>query len=301
MRSRRRGLVRRLFTGKAAWVTGGLLFLVISGLAGMLSGQEGGIARSPHLVEIRISGPIMDPETPVELLEEARQRSGAKGVVLRVDSPGGGVGASQALYDAVRRLAEEKPVAVSMGSMAASGGYMAALGGDRIFALDSTLTGSIGVIMMSSGFHELLDRWGVEPRIIKSGQYKDSGTPMRAMTPEDRKYLQSMVDELHGQFVDLVAERRGMEPEAVRQVADGRVFSGRQARQRGLVDALGSRYDAEAWLRKEAGLAEDVPLKTLRPERPWLAGMMPEEAESLLETLAVWAQPRPRFGYLYPG
>lgn len=301
MASSRRGLVRRLFTGKAAWMTGGLLFLVVSGVVGMLSGERPGIARTPHLVEIRINGAIMDPEATVGLLEKARERPGAKGVLLRVNSPGGGVGASQALYEAVRRLAREKPVAVSMGSVAASGGYMTALGGDRIFALDATLTGSIGVIMMSSGVHGLLDKVGVEPRIIKSGRYKDAGTPLRPMEPADRKYLQSMVDELHGQFVALVAQRRGLDPETVRQVADGRVFSGRQAKERGLVDVLGDRYVARDWLRQETGVSKEVPLKTLRPERPWLSRMMPEETESALRTLAAWLTPRPRFGYLYLG
>jgi protease-4 len=290
------GSVRRTsgHNRKAAWLTGGLLFLVASGLVGILSGDRGLSPGDPHLARIDLEGPILEADPIVKLLDQARETRAVKGVLLRVDSPGGGVGASQAIYEAVRRLAGDKPVAVSMGAMAASGGYMAALGGDRVFALDSTLTGSIGVIMMSSGIYPLLDKIGIEPRIIKSGELKDAGTPLREMTEADRAYLQSMVDELHGQFVELVAEERGLKPGKAAELASGRVYSGRQARQNGLVDALGDRHAAEEWLRQAAGVGAEAPLKQLRPPRDWWASMVPD-------SWVRWAQwltaPEPRFFY----
>jgi protease-4 len=151
--------------------------------------------------------------------------------------------------------------------------------------------------MMSSGIYPLLDKIGVVPRIIKSGELKDAGTPLREMSDADRAYLQSMVDELHSQFVQLVAEERGLAPETVRPLADGRVFSGQQAKANGLVDALGDRHAAEQWLRQKAGVGAEAPLRELRPPQDWWRSLAPEGAVR-------WAQwllaPEPRFGYALP-
>lgn len=290
--------VRRLagYNWKAAWLTGGLLFLIASGLVGILAGGDISTGQ-PHLARVDLKGPILDAEPMVELLDRARERDGVEGVLLRVDSPGGGVGASEAIYQAVRRLAAEKPVAVSMGSVAASGGYMAALGGDRVFALDSTMTGSIGVIMLSSGVYPLLDKIGIEPRIIKSGKLKDAGTPLREMSEADRAYLQGMVDELHQQFVAVVVEERGLNPEEVRRLADGRVFSGRQARARGLVDALGDLHAAEKWLREEAEVGSQAPVRELHPPRDWWESVVPS---SWARWVGWVTAPEPRFLYGRP-
>lgn len=287
------------YNRKAAWLTGGLLFLIASGVVGILTGgEEGVVAGQPHLARVDIEGPILQADPVVDLLDKARKRENAKGVLLSVDSPGGGVGASQALYEAVRRLSAEKPVAVSMGSMAASGGYMAALGGDRLFALDSTLVGSIGVIMMSSGVYPLLDDIGIEPRIIKSGKLKDAGTPLREMTEDDRAYLQSMVDELHDQFVAMVADERQMDGTQVRNLADGRLFSGRQAAANGLVDTVGGKPAAETWLREEAGVGPSAPILELEEPPEWLDSVFPLG-------VAQWSgwlmTPEPRFRYQHLG
>lgn len=285
----------RRLNKKAAWVTGGLLFLIAFGLMGVISGGPSVPGAKPHLARIDLEGPILSAEPTVDLLRQAAERSGVRGVLLRVDSPGGGVGASEALYKAVKRLSAEKPVAVSMGAMAASGGYMTALGGDRIFALDSTLTGSIGVIMVSSGLYPLLDKIGVEPRIIKSGEFKDAGTPLREMSEADRAYLQSTVDELHDQFAGLVAERRGVSRKQVDKLADGRVFSGRQAVENGLVDALGGLPEAREWLRQEAGLPEDAPVQELKPPREWFGELMPAGWASWI---SLRLSPMPQYLYL---
>jgi len=287
------------YNRKAAWLTGGLLFLIASGVVGILTGGDRGVvAGQPHLARVDIEGPILQAEPVKELLEKARQRKGAKGVLLRVDSPGGGVGASQALYEAVERLSAEKPVAVSIGSMGASGGYMAALGGDRLFALDSTLAGSIGVIMMSSGVYPLLEDIGIEPRIIKSGELKDAGTPLREMTEDDRAYLQSLVDELHDQFVTMVAEERDLTESKVRELADGRLFSGRQAAANGLVDAVGGKAAAEAWLREETGVSAGVPMEELEQPPEWLESALPV---GMVRWTGWLMAPEPRFRYQHPG
>jgi protease-4 len=286
---------RRRLNKKAAWVTGGLLFLVAFGLMGVITGGPSVPGSKPHLARITLQGPILSAEPTVDLLRKARERSGVRGVLLRINSPGGGVGASEALYEAVNRLSAEKPVAVSMGAMAASGGYMTALGGDRIFALDSTLTGSIGVIMVSSGIYPLLDKIGVEPRIIKSGEFKDAGTPLREMSEADRAYLQSTVDELHDQFAGLVAERRGLSRKQVDKLADGRIFSGRQAVKNGLVDARGGLPEAKSWLRKEAGLPEGAPVQELKPPREWLGELMPA---GWAAWISLRLSPKPQYLYL---
>ena len=282
---------------KAAWLTGGLLFLIASGLVGILSSDDGLPTSRPHLARIDLDGPILKADTMVELIDRAREADSVRGVLLRVDSPGGGVGASQAIYEAVRRLAADKPVAVSMGAMAASGGYMVSVAGDRLFALDSTLTGSIGVIMMSSGVYPLLDKIGIEPRIIKSGKLKDAGTPLRKMDEADRAYLQSMVDHLHEQFMELVAKERGLSMEQVEPLADGRVFTGRQAKANGLVDALGDRHAAESWLREQAGLGPQAPVRKLRPPEKWWGELMPEGMVRWANWMLV---PEPRFLYGSP-
>ncbi|MEF8792715.1 signal peptide peptidase SppA [Thiohalorhabdus sp.] len=287
------------YNRKAAWLTGGLLFLIASGMVGLLTGgDQGVVAGQPHLARVEIEGPILQAEPLVRLLEEARKREATKGVLLRVDSPGGGVGASQALYEAVERLSTEKPVAVSLGSMGASGGYMAALGGDRLFALDSTLAGSIGVIMMSSGVYPLLEDVGIEPRIIKSGKLKDAGTPLREMTGADRAYLQSLVDELHDHFVTMVAEERDLTESEVRELADGRLFSGRQAAANGLVDAVGGKAAAEAWLREEAGVSSGAPIEELEPPREWLDSLLPL---GMVRWTGWLMAPEPRFRYQHSG
>jgi len=286
---------RRRLNKKAAWVTGGLLFLIAFGLMGVITGGPSVPGSKSHLARVNLEGPILSAEPTVDLLRKARERDSIRGVLLRVDSPGGGVGASEALYKAVKRLSAEKPLAVSMGAMAASGGYMTALGGDRIFALDSTLTGSIGVIMVSSGIYPLLDKIGVEPRIIKSGEFKDAGTPLREMSESDRAYLQSTVDELHDQFAGLVAERRGLSRGQVDKLADGRVFSGRQAVENGLVDAVGGLPEAEEWLRKKAGLPDDAPVQELKPPREWFGELVPAGWASWI---SLRLSPKPQYLYL---
>ena len=195
---------------------------------------------------IRIEGVILDSREAVGELKQFGDNPSVKSIVLRIDSPGGGVVPSQEIHDAVRRVRNKtnKAVVASMGTVAASGGYYIAVATDRIMANPGTLTGSIGVIMETANLEGLLQKLGVEGVVVKSGRYKDVGSPLRKMTDEERNVLQSVMDDVHDQFIEAVAEGRSIELAEAREVADGRVFTGRQARDLRLVDELGDLDDA---------------------------------------------------------
>jgi len=177
-----------------------------------------------------------------------------KAVVLRIDSPGGGVAPSQEIYDAVTKLRATKPVVASLGGVAASGGYYIASACDAILANPGTLTGSIGVIMQLGNVQELLQKIGVQAEILKAGAYKDMGSPVRPLTDEERALFQQMIDSAHTRFINAVAGGRKMDEAKVRTIADGRVYSGEQARAIGLVDELGGLQDAIAMAAKRGGI-----------------------------------------------
>jgi protease-4 len=193
---------------------------------------------------IEVVGPIVSSGKTVQEIVDFRKDSSIEAVVLRVDSPGGGVGPSQEIYVEIERLAKTKPVVVSMGGVAASGGYYIAAPADQIVANPGTITGSIGVIMGFTNYQELLDKIGLKSSVIKSGEHKDIGSPVRAMTEEDRAILQSLIDDVHRQFVEAIARGRQLDFDTVLALADGRIFSGKQAKELGLVDELGNFRDA---------------------------------------------------------
>ncbi|MEC4891173.1 MAG: signal peptide peptidase SppA [Nitrospira sp.] len=195
---------------------------------------------------IRVEGVIMDSQVTIDELKRFSENPTVKAIVLRIDSPGGGVVPSQEIYDAVRRVRNKssKAVITSMGSVAASGGYYIAAGTDRIVANPGTLTGSIGVIMETANIEGLLQKIGVEGVVVKSGKYKDVGSPLRKMTDEEHGLLQNVMDDVHKQFIEAVAEGRALEISDVQALADGRIFTGRQAKEAKLVDELGNLDDA---------------------------------------------------------
>jgi len=195
---------------------------------------------------VRIEGPILDSHQAVSDLEAFSEDPLVKAIVVRIDSPGGGVAPSQEIYNAVKRVREEhnKIIVASMGTVAASGGYYIAVASDRILANPGTLTGSIGVIMQVANFEELLKKIGVQSLVIKSGRYKDLGSPFRPMTEEDRRLMQSVMDDVHKQFIEAVATGRSLDVADVEPLADGRVFTGLQAKDFLLVDDIGDLRDA---------------------------------------------------------
>lgn len=184
-------------------------------------------------------------ETVVEQLEEARKDSNIKAVVIRVNSPGGSAAASQEIFNAIKKYRESgKKVIISMGDLAASGGYYVSAPADAIYANPGTLVGSIGVIMQLMNYEGLFEMIGLDEVTIKSGKYKDIGNPMREITPQEKKILQNILDEVHKQFKEAVMEGRGMTAQEVDKIATGEIWSGRQAKDVGLVDELGGLKDA---------------------------------------------------------
>jgi protease-4 len=193
---------------------------------------------------VEVAGEIDSSRETIEDILNFKEDTSIKAVVLRIDSPGGGVGPSQEIHEEVKKLAEVKPVVASMGSVAASGGYYMAVPAKKIFANAGTLTGSIGVIMEFTSYQVLLEKVGLKSQVVKSGEHKDIGSPTRPMSENDRKILQSVIDDVHRQFVTAVAEGRKMKPDVVQKLADGRIFTGRQALELGLVDSLGNLQDS---------------------------------------------------------
>jgi protease-4 len=230
-----------------------LAFLVVSFA---MHGEEfsmSGLGGRVGLVEI--VGDINGSEDVVDQVQRMERDAAVKAVVLRLDSPGGGVAASQEIYDAVRRLRDEgKPVVASMGGVAASGAYYVACAADSIVANPGTLTGSIGVIMSFPNTEELFRKVGVRFETIKTGKFKDTGTMWRPMTDEERALLQGVLVNVYDQFIDVIVEGREMERGEILPYADGRIFSGHQAADYGFVDRLGSEEDAIEMAARMAGI-----------------------------------------------
>lgn len=203
---------------------------------------------------VEIKGVIADPKPVILQLKRFRKNKDIKAIVLRIDSPGGGVGPSQEIYSEVKKTTLIKKVVASMGAIAASGGYYVAAAADHIMANPGTITGSIGVIMEFANAEELFEKIGISAVVIKSGEYKDTGSPLRKMTPEERRLLEDFVGNVHQQFVTAVAEGRKMSEETVRTIADGRIFSGQQAQKLGLLDSLGNMEDAIALAAELGGI-----------------------------------------------
>jgi protease-4 len=240
---------------------------------------------------VRIEGPITDPRRIVERLESAMADSDVKAVVLRIETPGGAVGASQEVYHAVRQLDTIKPVVASVVNLGASGGYYAALGARTIWANPGSLVGSIGVITQSVDAHVLLEKIGIAQQTVKSGEFKDVGSPFRPMTDREKALFQAMIDDVHAQFREVVALRRKLPLTALDTLADGRIFSGRQAQAVGLIDSVGSFAQAVAQAKSLAKLAPDADLETDDPRPPLLRRLIDPEGEAFSRLLPFAAAP----------
>lgn len=203
---------------------------------------------------VQIEGIISDSDEVVKQLQDFADNQGIRAVVLRINSPGGGVAPSQEIYQAVLALRKKKKVVVSMGSVAASGGYLVAAAADRILANPGTLTGSISAVIHYANVEELMKKIGVSSYVVKSGKFKDIGSPTRKMTEEEKALVQGIVDDIYDQFVEVIAANRKIPLQNIIKLADGRVFSGRQAKELGLVDGLGGLQDAVNLAASLAGL-----------------------------------------------
>jgi protease-4 len=209
---------------------------------------------------IEVKGMILDSKETIRQLRYFLKQDAVKAVVLRVDSPGGIVAPSQEIYAEVKKFAAKKKIIVSMGSLAASGGYYISAPATLIYANPGTITASIGVILKLSNIESLMDKIGIKSYTLKTGKFKDSGSPVREFSPEDRAMLQSVIDNTHQQFVTAVAEGRKLPLEDVRKIADGRILSGEQAKNLKLVDRLGTLQDAIEEAGRLAGLSGEPEL-----------------------------------------
>lgn len=209
---------------------------------------------------VRIEGPIVDADAAVAFLRKLRKDKSVKGVILRVNSPGGAFGPSQELYMAVKRLVAVKPVIASFSAVAASGGYYAACPATKILANPGTLTGSIGVMSQFANFQELLQKVGISFESLTTGALKDAGSPFKPLSPEQRTYLEGLIADLNKQFSGTVAKERKLTPKAVTAIADGRAMTGARAKELGLVDALGGQEEAIELLKAMTKLHGDVPM-----------------------------------------
>ncbi len=251
--------------------------------------------------------PTSTPEGLADALQQAQDDASVAAVVLEVDSPGGGVTASDEMHQSILDFKQQtgKPVVVSMGDVAASGGYYISTAADKIVANETTLTGSLGVILELNNFTELAKRYGYKQVIIKSGKFKDMGSPFRDLTPDERRILQSIVDESYDQIVHVIVEGRGLPEERVREIADGRVYSAEQAKELGLVDSFGELDEAAGVAQRLAGLKEATVVRYV--ERPslreaLLARLAPQEPDALqiAEEAGMTLEPKPYYLYL-PG
>jgi protease-4 len=248
------------------WLAVAGLFVLVVGGARTGEGSSGGALFGPRVAIVELEGIITDVDELVRELKAHRENPAVRAVVIRINSPGGVVGPTQELHDAILRVRQAgKPVVASLGAVAASGGYYTAVACDQIYANPGTLTGSIGVIMQLANVEQLMKKVGVEYVVVKAGAFKDVGNIGRAMTPEERRTLQALLDDVHAQFIGAVAAGRKLDREEVVRFADGRVFSGVQAKDLKMVDALGGLEDAVLAAGKLAGLPS--PPSVIQPKR----------------------------------
>ncbi|NLD36667.1 MAG: signal peptide peptidase SppA [Desulfatiglans sp.] len=249
-------------------------------------GSSSGIAFTNKIGVIPIIGAIDDSTELLKQITTFAKDKSIKAIILRIDSPGGGVGASQEVYREVMRTRETKKVIVSMGGTAASGGYYIAAAGNSIVANPGTITGSIGVIMQYYQYRELAEKIGFKIEVIKSGEFKDIGNPHRELTDKEREILDAVITDIQTQFVNDVAEGRNLTPEKVREIADGRVFTGAMAKEWGLVDRLGNFEDAVALAKEYAEIDGDVNLVYPAKKRLSIIDLLRgEAAESISKAL----------------
>lgn len=231
-------------------------------------GLDGAGLSRPHVARLAVSGLITDDRAVTEALGKLATDDAARALIVAIDSPGGTVAGGEALFAAIGRVAETKPVVAVMGGTAASAGYMAALPASRLFAREGTLTGSIGVVMQTFEASRLLDQLGIGAEALTSGALKGQPSPFRPLTDEGRAVLGTIISDLHGQFVQRVAAARRMDEASVRALADGRAMTGRQALAAGLIDAIGGEAEARLWLAAEHQVPASLPVRRIaEPDR----------------------------------
>jgi len=277
---------KRILTGIGVMVGLLVFFVLVIFFIGQYVAGPGVLAFGDKIAIVEIKGVIGQSSGIIEEIQQYQDDEGVKAIILRIDSPGGGVGPSQEIHQEILKAKSKKKVVTSMGSVAASGGYYIACASDLIVANPGTITGSIGVLMEFTNIEELFKKIGIKGVVLKSGEHKDVGSPFREMTPEERKMMQDVIDNIHQQFIQAVAMGRKMDQSKVMEIADGRILSGEQAKEIGLVDQLGNLQDAIDITAKMVGI-EGKP-KILYPKRrlSFLELIMREATSAVLDSLS---------------
>lgn len=263
----RRRLRRKLTFWRVAGIVAAILAVVAIGWRAAGLDPRAIPAGRDHVARVSVSGLITTDREAAEMLRELAETESARGVIVSIDSPGGTTTGAEELFAALREVAEAKPTVAFVDGLAASGGYIAALGADHIVSRQTAIVGSIGVLIQVPNVAELLDRVGVEVAEIKSTPLKAAPSPVTPIDPDAVEALQLVIDDTYAWFVDLVGERRPLTQSQVARVSDGRVYNGRQALALGLVDALGDEETAARWLEEEGGVPVDLPVRDWEPER----------------------------------
>lgn len=264
----------------------GLLFFLVAQAVLLFTGERDGHSGRPKVAVIEVEGMITDSRDVVEQLDEYGKSRDIRAIVIRVNSPGGGVVPSQEIYEKILKVRKSKKVVASMGTVAASGGYYVASATEHIMANPGTITGSIGVLMQFPQLRELLDKVGLRTQVIKSGSYKDTGSPLRDITDEELSILQAVVDDIHEQFVEAVQANRSIPRENILKIGESMIFTGRQALEEGLVDQLGGLEDAIAVAASLAGI-DGEPLVVYKKKRETLLRYLIRELASGVSDIMV--------------
>ena len=269
-------------------------FFVLLGIVSRI--EDFSFVRGERVAVLPINGVITESEDTIEQLKKFAKDDSVKAIVVRLNTPGGGVGPSQEIYAEVKKIRGKKVIVASMGALAASGGYYIACAADKIYANPGTITGSIGVLMQFVNVKDLIEKIGVKGLVIKSGSFKDTGSPIREMSPEERKIIQGVIDNVHFQFVNAVAEGRKLPREEVLEIADGRIFSGEQAKELGLIDLLGNQEDAVAEAGRMAKIEGEPRVVTPPKKKLSILELLRDEAKSIIDEKL--AQTQVRLDYL---
>ena len=250
---------RRLKRSRGWWRA--VASIAILALAVVAFGSFHQMKSGDHVAVVDIRNIIVDDPQRDDMIKEIAVDPEAKALIVRINSPGGTVMGAESLYYILRSVAQNKPVVAVMRELATSAGYLIALGADHIFARQSTVTGSVGVLIQSTDVTKLLEKLGIRPETIKSSPLKAQPNPLEPFSEEARKATRKIISDIHAMFIDLVAERRNMERSKAKKLSDGRIFTGRQAVANGLIDALGGDEEARHWLDTSKGIKMEVPLR----------------------------------------
>lgn len=289
-----------LFLSIFVFIAGSIALLILCGIGAIVVAIVDGEKLAQLQIEsdraigvVSLEGEIISSKKFRKSLKKMVDHEKIKAVVVRIDSPGGAVGASEEIYRAIKQADTKKPVVCSLGNLAASGGLYSAVACRKILTNKGTLSGSIGVIMMSPNFSQLFDKFGLEMTVVKSGKFKDAGSPFRPQTEEDRQLLESLVDLSYDQFLSAVATGRSLDKEEVRKYADGRIILGEQAVEWGLADSFGGVEDAAALALELSGdTSGEEPEIVHAPGKDGFQALLSDFSERSRMFIYSWSKPR---------